>query len=440
MTSNDGAHVLAGGKTLFVTPVQDGSGETVTALHIAERAAQQGASVTFLAAPFARRFIEGRFPDSIRDLGASGPENHRAWRTALEEIDPDIVVFADYPLMFFPQGCVPLAREPGWVESLEDAGALLVTLDHFGFAQAERSLFLGPPHLGFHASYRTPPLPVGMRVMLPCPMHEPGAVPGRVGEAFRYWDVPLGLAPGVRERVRARYLASERDVLVFHSVPNWAIRGARRLGLTFYDRYIELLEDYLGGSPATVRLVSINDGGLLDAARDSSLRVTNLAPVPTTQFEELLFSADLVLTENKLSISMGKAVCALQPSAVLTNSMRLPEIVAQSNGRARDVVLALERDRLASVYRYAAFPSVTPEDVAAIGLYRGNRLPAAFVELEVFGGEATRTALQRLLFHAGERDALRRRQQEYVQAVAALPDGARLLAELPDRESAGGGS
>jgi hypothetical protein len=424
-------------RTLVVTPVEEGSGETITALHVAENLLGRRGTVGFLASPFARRFIERRFSERIWPLGASGAENRRQWDRALAELRPDVVLFADYPLMFFPSGCAPLAGEPGWVESLDAVDATLVTMDHFGFAQGERGFFLGPPHLGFHARYHTPRLPGRMHVMLPCPMHEPGAVAGRVGHPFRYWDVPLSLPEGEREAVRRTYVPEDHGRLVFHSVPNWAVRGAYDLGLPFYWYLPDLFEQYFGGLDTPVTIVSVNDGTLLRAAPDASVRITNLGPISHTEFERLLFGADLVITENKLSISMGKAVCALQPCAALTNSLRLIELVDRVDAPVRDVILAMERAKLGSVYRYAAFPSVTPEDIEEIGLYHGNSLATAFRELEVFGGRTTRETLGRLLSDPAERGALRDRQRGYVEAVGALPDSATVLDGLLRRDRSG---
>jgi hypothetical protein len=426
---NRGRDVWRDTRTLVVTPVQDGSGETITALHVADEITARGGIVGFLASPFARRFIEPRVPARVWPLGVKGGENRRQWDRALAELRPAVVLFADYPLMFFPNGCAPLARETGWVESLEAVDATLVTMDHFGFGQREHGFFLGPPHLGSHLYHRTPPLPGRMHVMLPCPMHEPGAVPGRLGVPFRYWDLPLSLPDGARGAARREY-APDGGKLVFHSVPGWALNGAAQLGLPFYEYLPELLDVYLGGLDAPVTVVSVNDGALLPVRSNASVRVTNLGPLPRREYEALLFGADLVITENKTSISMGKAVCALQPCAALTNRRRLMEIVARVSGRVRELVLAMERARLGSVYPYAAFPSMTPQDLDEIGLYRGNRLTEAFLEVEVFGGDATRETLRGLLFEPAERAALADRQRDYIEAVQALPNSVQVLAEL----------
>ncbi len=421
-------------RTLIVLPVEGGSGETITALHVAERLADSGGTVGFLASSFARRFITPRLSEHLWSLGSIGAENQAQWDRALAAFRPDIVLFADYPLMFFPRGSAPLAREPGWVESLASVDALLVTLDHFGFSrgQTERRFFAGPPHLGFFAYYEIPAIPPEMRVLLPCPMHEPGPVADRAGQPFRYWDVPLTMPFSARDAVRRKYSVRPNEKLVFHSVPNWAVKAAGQLRLPFYQYYPELLDVYFADFDAPVVIVSVNDGSLLHTSPGSSVRIVSLGPVPQSDFEALLLAADLVITENKLSISMGKAVCGLQPCAVLTNSARLLELIDNANERVRAILLAMESVRLGSVYQFAVFPSVTPQDIETIGLYQDNRLANAFRELEVFGGDETRDALRRLLFDSAERDALRSRQESYVDGVGLLPDCVQALYNLRD--------
>jgi hypothetical protein len=51
-----------------------------------------------------------------------------------------------------------------------------------------------------------------------------------------------------------------------------------------------------------VTLVSVNDGSLLPQPSDGSFKIVNLPQMEFTEFENLLFSADLVITENKVSI------------------------------------------------------------------------------------------------------------------------------------------
>jgi len=423
-------------RALLVTPIQEGSGETITMLHVGENLVARGHAIRFLASPLARGFLEGRFGDAVRPLGGDGAENRRLWDATLREFRPDVVVFADYPWMPLPKGCVPLAAEPGWVESLDDLDACLVTLDHFGFAQRAMNVFSGPPHLSLHY-HAFSAIPSRMRILLPCPMHEPGPVDGRKGECFRYWDVPLGIPGAARRETRARYLAREDDLLVFHPVPSWAWRSAEATQLPYYDVLPEILDYYFGDLPRPVTIVSVNNGRLLAPRAGSQVRIVNLPPIPTEQFEALLFSADLVTTENKVSIAMGKAICGLQPCAALKNSYRVLELMDRLEGPLRDVVLAMERRRLGSIYPYEVFPTGMGDVLEEIILYRGNSLTDAFWDCEVFGGEPSRAALRRYLTDPSTRAELRARQQVYLQKLRQVGDSAQVLEALVEEHRGG---
>ena len=415
-------------RVLLVTPVEQGSGETITSLHVAQGLVSRGHEVRFLAAPFAARFLEPHFPDRIDRLGFDERENRRLWDRHLARYRPDTVVFADYPLLFFPSGVVPLAS-PEWINGLDSIDAELVTLDHFGFAQEAMGLFFGPPHLSFH--YQTfPATPERMRILLPCPMHEPGTVEGRRGTPFRYWDVPIRPPRAARDEIRAAHLDRPGELLIFHSVPNWAWRLADTLALPLYRHLPDILAHYLGDLGRPVKIVSVNNGRLLRPVESGSVRITNLDVLPKDAFEGLLFGSDLVLTENSVSISMGKALCGDRTAAALVNSYRLLELTERLEGPLREKVLAMERQRLGSVYPFRVFPTGMTEELERIVLYRDNSLTECFASLEIFGGEPTREALRRLLLEPPAGSELEAARRRYVERVAALPECAEVLERL----------
>lgn len=419
-------------RVLFVVPVEVGSGEIVTCLHIGQRCVAAGDEILFLASQFGRRFLEPVFgTPRVAGLTTDGAANLGLWASTLEEFRPDAIVFADYPLLFFGYGVTPLAEEPGWVESLETVEACLVTLDHFGFAQRAMRLFVGPPHLTSQ-SLRFPAIPEGMRILLPCPMHEPGSLAGRRGEPFRYWDVPLAVSPARREAVRRKYLGARwaDEALVFHSVSNWAWQSAEAFDLPLYRFMPRLLDDYFAGASRPVTIVSVNNGRLMQAAPGSRVRIVNLAPLPALEFESLVLSADLMLTDNRISISMGKAICGLQTCAALKNSYRLLEILADADPPTRDVVLAMERARRGSVFPHEVYPSDLRQALDDLVLYRENSLTRAFKDVELYGGASTRATLTALLDEGPLRRTLRERAEAYVERLRGLPDSASVLRRI----------
>jgi hypothetical protein len=418
-------------RILVVAPVTGGSGETVTARYLAQSAARQGHDVFFLASAFAARFLADEFAGRLTEFTAHGPTNVAIWDDTLQSVRPHVVVFADYPLMFWASGVVPLAREDGWARRLEDTKACLVTLDHFGFAQAEMEFFFGPPHL-VNTRHQFGPIPSGMKIMLPCPMHEPLQVAGRKGRPFRYLDAPTPLPAAVRAQTRARYGIGDRGLLVFHIVSNWAWQSAAVLGLKLYERFNDLLDHYLGtiGRPLTV--VSLNNGTLLRQSEGSNLRIINVGAMSPPEFDKLLFSSDLLLTENKISISIGKAICGLHPAGAFVNSFGIMDLLDRATGRLRELVLAIENDRPGSIYPFDVFPTGMQDVLQRIILYRDNSLTSAFTEIELFGGDRTQQALRAMLTDDAVRSDMSSRQRSYVQRLNGLPDAATTLAALVD--------
>jgi hypothetical protein len=414
---------------LLVAPVEVGSGETVTARYLAALLVRNGHHVHFLASAFATRFLQDEFAGQITALGMEGPANVKTWSSTLSEFRPDVIVFADYPLMFWRTGLAPLAREPNWVKSLLELDIPLVTLDHFGFAQGEMGIFLGPPHLT-HEYHRFEAIPERMQIMLPCPMHSPVEVAGRKGTPFRYWDVPLTIAPQVRAATRSKYLRHPDDLLLVHIVSNWAWQSAENLKLTFYRYLGNLLLHYLEPLGRGVTVVSLNNGSLLGSASRNGVHVTDIGPVTPPEFDALIFSSDLMLTENKVSISMGKAVCGLQAAAVLKNSYGVLDLMGQCSGPVWEVVSAMERDRLGSVFPFDVYPTGMRDTLDSIVLYRDNPLTEGFAELEVFGDATTESALAALLTDAATRQGLQQKQKRYVDALAAIDDGATVLERI----------
>jgi hypothetical protein len=418
-------------KVLMVNPVNEGSGETVTARYLAQSLLRQEHEVFFLASPFATRFLSDEFSNRLTELGFDGAANVSVWDETLETVRPDVIVFADYPLMFWRQGVVPLAREAGWVERLEREKACLVTLDHFGFAQSEMGLYFGPAHLT-DAYHRFERIPNRMKIMLPCPMHEPHPVNGRKGQPFRYFNVPISLPETVRARTRAQYNITDQDRLVLHIVSTWAWQSAQALGLPFYDHFGELLGHYLGALDGTVTVVSLNNGALLRQPTQSNVRIVNVRPVGPPEFDALLFSSDLLLTENKVSISLGKAVCGLQPAAAFVNSFGILDLLKSATGRLRELVLTIENGRPGSIYPFDVYPTGMRDILEQIILYRDNSITHAFAALELFGGDPTQQELADLLTNAPSRRNLQDRQKTYLDRLQELPDGASALVHLVD--------
>jgi len=415
-------------RVIFVTPSEVSSGEAITALHTAENVRFNGGEVRFLSSAFTARLLKDSFPEDVTEFTTDAKTNAEIWESSLEQFKPHFVVFADYPLLFFSNGAAPLADD-AWVRNLEEIDAMLVTLDHLGYAQRPMSVYFGPPHLSMHCE-RTPELPKRMRILLPCPLNEPSEVTSRKGTPFRCWHSPSQLTEDQRRATRALYLQDDGDLLIFHSAAGWASRFANRMQLPHYRFLTDILEHYLSTLERRVTLVSVNNGTLLASSNHANIRVHNLAPLTRDEFERLLFACDLVITENSISQTLGKAVCGLTPAAVLLNSYSLRELSAVTDEWLRELLFKFEGIKLGSIFPYEVFPIWRREDIEDLGVFEQNSFAEAFARLELFGGEATREQFAQLLLDEQTRAELRSRQETYVNRLSKIDDAYSVLQTL----------
>ena len=420
-------------RVLFVAPVEVGAGETVTVRHMAERLLRRGDQVRVLVTQLGRRLFGPELAAHIQSLSADGDANRALWTKSLRDFRPDVVVFADYPLLGFSSGVAPL-WSAAWVRSLDDIAPCLVTLDHTGYAQRPLGVYYGPPHLSFHYE-AIPAIPRRMQIMLPCPMHAPVPVPGRKGRPFRSWDGPLAISPDRRAAIRRRILEREDDLLIFHASARWAWQSAAAIGIPYYRLLPRILDIYFRELARPVTIVSVNDGALFDHRPGQSVRMVNLPSLPAPEYDDLLFASDLLLTENKISITLGKAISALLPCATLRNSYSLRELLRSLSGELREIVLAMEAARAGAVYPYGVFPLGMDDEIDRLGLYRDNLITCGFRELELYGGAETGRALCGLIADPGVRQALRTEQAAYVDLLSRLASADEVLDRIVAAEA-----
>jgi Family of unknown function (DUF6365) len=404
---------------LFVTPNTAGSGEAITALHMGVDLAGSGHSVHYFADPFTARFLRGIFPDSITEAPDQPQQLQVCWTQVLSARRPACVIFADYPLLNLSRRWRPLL-DTGWREALARVGGQVVTLDHLGLAQGPLRLSFGPPQFEL-ALEHIPAVPEEIKILLPCPLQSPAPDGSRRGIRFRCWRVPLWISENRREAIRRSYLDRGGDLLVVHTVSSWAMAFCRRHGLPNYRYFHRTIGQMLGSIDRGITLVSINGGSLLQASSSPAVRIVNVGQLAPAQYDELILASDLVISDNRLSVTLGKAACGFVACAAFRNSYRLLELVDRASPAVVDLVLEIDRERPGAVFPFEVFPIWSRADVDALGVLRDNALARCVALLELFGGEQTISELRQLLTDPASRDAQRNHQRTYVDALAALP-------------------
>jgi hypothetical protein len=415
-------------RVLFIAPSETSSGEATVALDIAEHVLAQGGEVHFLGSTYTSGFAHTSLPSGCTTtFGVDRASNQALWAKTLDGFQPDAIVFADYPLLFFQSGSAPLA-EPTWCEQLAASPAAIMTIDCLGYAQRAQQIFFGPSHLSGQVE-NIQPLPPNMHGLLPCPLHDPEPRPGRVGVPFRSIMSPPVPTPEARAAIRNRY-ASDEELLIVHVTSGWASLWAEAFGLPHYQVLTRILEHYLADLPRPVTIVSVNNGHLLQAATRPGIRIQNLTSLDKSTFEQLLLAADLVLGENRISVSLARAASALRPCGILLNRLTLLELLPGLDETLRSIVDDMERTRRGAVFPYEVFPIWGARDLAQLGILDGNGLCDSIAELPLFGGEATRRSLAALLFDQETQADLKDHQMLYAERVRRLPAADEVVREI----------
>lgn len=401
-------------RILFVTPHALSSGEAVTALHAAEQAVRRGATVGFLASPRTAGFLAHCNPETLRELTHDLATNRRLFESMLTDFRPDVVVFADYGVLTEERGGLPLVDDT-WEAFLEGVDAALVTFDHLGLEQPTCNLPGGQIAR-----------PSRMRVLLPCPLHEPGTVPGRLGIPFRSFEPPA-LTETQRREMRAEVGVPPGGYLLFHAVASWVLKMAQAQHSPLYARLPAILRDYFGCLPEPVTLLSVNDGNLLPDPPCGNLRIVNMPSLSAARYETLLASSDLVLTENCFSVTVGKAACADVPAIAWHNRLDLRTLLCRLRPETPASILQLVLDEPQSIKPWLTFPAWPLELEPELRVFEGNSLANAFTRLELFGGEDTAEEVRQLMLDETTAHRLREARRSYAENVARLPDFAEVL-------------
>jgi hypothetical protein len=406
-------------RILFVVTHPFSSGEAITALHSAAQAARRGAEVGFLASPRSAQVLARQFPGRVTEMTIDGPTNRGLAARLVAELRPTAMVFCDYALLASSAGGMPLAHD-AWIDWLDDLDAELFTFDHMGLEQ--------PGSVGQLAgSLRRP---ARMRLLLPCPMHEPSPLPGRCGVPFRCWT-PRRLDEREREAARGQFAPPSSGYLVVHTVSSWAWEIARVMRSPYYDLLPFLLESYFADCPRPVTIVSINNGSLLRDAPGGRIRIVNRSPLAADEHERLLASADLVLTENCFSSTLGKAACFGVPGVAWQNRFDGPTLRDCVGDDAPPALAEVLGRAPASIEPWLVFPLLSMDWRQHLRVLDDNSIGRAFLRLEIFGGPATSEALRSLLFESPVRRSMEEDGRSYARSMSFLPDFHDALKEAP---------
>lgn len=413
-------------RLLCIAPCAISTGEALTALATAQRIVSQGGSCTAALLP-SLAGIAAVFPGQVTDLTFDPLLNESLIANLEDEFQPDIVLLADAPNLDFSNSVAPFPDY--WLATkVERSLCPWVTFDHLGYAQAAVLMPFGPPHRCLFSN-QIREIPSGMSILIPCPMGPPLVDPELQGEPIRVCDVSSGVDHLRKEKARERLGFSSNSYHILHVVPRWSGYIADLLGLPYYRFLSRILVKHLEGIGKPVQLLSLNHGSLLETMETNDISIVNLPSVKSGRFEDLLAAADLLITENGISSTIGKAICLGTPVATLKNSFGPLVAVERASPSLRSVLLSMEAQCSGAIFPFVVYPIWAENDIQRLKLPKTFSRFCPYDAIEIYSDTAS-DAFRRLLNCSFVKDYLEPRITTYLSQVQLVQPVEDALAAL----------
>jgi hypothetical protein len=231
----------------------------------------------------------------------------------------------------------------------------------------------------------------------------------------------------------------------------WQAELAEQRNLHLSEFFTELLALYVDDLPRPVTLASVSDRHQLPPPADSrKLKVVNLPNLPPNAYQTLLLSADLILTDNEISYSVGRAV-GHTPAMVLVNSFTVRDLFRRegTDGRLGRLISDVETKWPGSIFPHAIYPLPLQKDALTAwrakdegeGGRRNGALPVSrtrlgrmasspFLRAELYGGRETKEVFHRVLLDPAARQELQQHEHSYLDRLNQVGDPVSVLRQV----------
>ena len=438
-------------RAIFLCAPSKAYGEINTLVQLARNISEEGGEIWFLASPLAAEVAGSHFPGRVFQLTPDLERNQVIFWRMVKKFRPDMIVLSELYEILRPKrkpDC-PLINS-SWLREMGEIDCALVFVDFIAHVPLLRGIAECDVCSKHFANGSLSAFLERLWVVVPCPLNEPGSVEGRCGIPYQAQRLPLSIEPEARARVRARFLgrSQEEGALVVRTGSSWQTQLAEQYGVSLYEHLGDLLGAYLGNLPRPVTLVSVSSRHQISSI-GCGFRIHNIANLPPREFDELVLSSDLVISDNEIGYTLAKTVGSV-PSLILKNTFTREEILKRepSHSPVRRIVLEMESRRPDSIYPHKIFPIPAHEeelaeqppdehtgahdvDVLTTSTLRlGRMLSSPFVKAELYGGEETRDVFERLLCDPCSRNTLREQDTAYIERFEKLETGATVLSRL----------
>lgn len=404
-------------KLTFIALVSQGSGELTTAINVAEQLKREDIDISFITTKSGKKFIHKKFDTYI--FSKNKLKNITWMQNFFARRSTDLLIIADYYLFHIDRN----VSKSLWMGWLKDTNIPVISFDNFGLGRNYPSV----PYISFPE--RLPPrkykiefkVPAWIKYLItPCP-------------PFSGRNENKGILYGKLYDIKKipRREKNEKMLQIFFPIPKWALGYAETSNNRYYSILFSILMRYLKDLGSKVNLICIAplSSFIYNEPVPKNVKVRFYRFLPPEIYTRYLLSSDLLITDNILSSTIGKAVLGNVPVMVLKNSVRVDkknekvELTSPLNFKINPNFEPMIRE-YPSLTHAKFFYSIYKE------IHKDDLFGQTFIEAEIFDETKTKELIKKILLDDDFKEGLRLKQRKYIKRISKLPTMAKLISDM----------
>ncbi len=261
-----------------------------------------------------------------------------------------------------------------------------------------------------------------------CPLNKPQVVNPKVALTSLYGWKRFEWRKSSRDHTD-QLATSKDEKVVFIANSKWEYLNVSKL-MSLGQLMVwmpKLLHEYLAALRKPLTVIHVGPVGW-DFVTADHIRYLHFKGLPSAQFEQCLFGADLFITTNLASVTLSKAVFAGVPAAVVQNPKMLDFRSFSNSMLCYPDWFKTIAQEIKVVYPFQVFPWGWFEFLKPV--MKDNPYRDCFATLPLLERKKLIQTLERLLYDPEAIAELRGRQETYVNAMLDLPSPAEVFTSV----------
>ncbi|WP_254490306.1 DUF6365 family protein [Bacillus thuringiensis] len=417
-------------KVLFIAPSHFSIGELHNALCLAKQIQKDGEVYFLTSEKFS--WYASRSVANVTSL-TKGLRQKEVIKQIIDSFQPDAIVLADYHNLFLESPIIDL-------DYLLNLHIPCFSIDSLAWGSEDRllenKLFKNANYnsLKKRSLIKLPKIPSQFKLIRTCPVNSCKEDNEKIISVKLYKEA-LQVDEERKMKIRAQLGCGEQDKLIMIAKSSWAnllvkmrlMEKKQYNDAKFSYEYIlqELLSLYLQDFPnqTNIKLIGVSDETKFVSMKNGGkIEFISLPFLHLEEYEQLLLSCDLFITDNITSCSMGKAVFGKIPVISLVNHMGYEELRAQRyslNPTLKSIIEKWNYIIPNGLYPFLVFPNGWHKELAP--LMEKNDYFNCVHTCEIFDLRKTSKTIFNMLYSKTEIEKLKKMQQLYIDNVCNLP-------------------